>query len=309
MRVTQGMLSSQVLFDIQNNYQQLSNLQNESATGKKINTPSDDPIGVQAVMQYQNETAFDAQYQQNATNAQAQLNYTSTTMTEAQNVLSNARDLAVEGSNSTETTSDMQAIAAEVGQLYNQMVTIGNTQYNGQYIFNGQDTAQAPYPTQAENITPDKATGSLDPSQVSTNTGQVLVNLGNGVTLPVSASGNDFFGQADSSSNAFSLLGQLYSALNSGDTTKVGDLISGIDSALDTMNQVQANVGSLTDRAQLMGTRMSNLSTNLTQQLSNVQDADMATVLTQLSSAMAVQQASLEVGAQALPQSLLSYLK
>lgn len=173
MRVTQGMLSSQILSDIQNNYQQLSTLENESATGHKINTPSDDPIGVQQVMQLANETSFDSQYGQNATNAQAQLNFISSTMTEAQNVLSNARDLALEGANSTETPSDMQAIAAEVGQLYNQMVTIGNTQYNGQYIFNGQDTGTPPYPPQAANLTPDQATGDLDPSTKVTNSGKV----------------------------------------------------------------------------------------------------------------------------------------
>lgn len=316
MRVTQGMLSSQILFNIQNNYQQLSTLENESATGHKINTPSDDPIGVQQVMQLTNETSFDSQYGQNAINAQDQLNFVSSTMTEAQNVLSNARDLALEGSNSTETPSDMQAIAAQVGQLYNQLVTIGNSQYNGQYIFNGQDTDTPPYPPQAANVTPDQATGDLDPSTKTTNSGKVYVNLGNGVTIPVSASGNDFFqaapsgsSSADSSQNAFSLLSQLYTALNNGDVSQVGSLVSGIDSVLDNMNQQQANVGSLIDRAEMMQTRMSNLSTSVTQQLSNVQDADMATVLTQLNSAMTVEQASVEVGAQALPMSLVNFLK
>lgn len=215
----------------------------------------------------------------------------------------------------------MQAIAAQVGQLYNQLVTIGNSQYNGQYIFNGQDTDTPPYPPQAANVTPDQATGELDPSTKTTNSGKVYVNLGNGVTIPVSASGNDFFKAApsgsssssgassDSSQNAFSLLSQLYTALNNGDTSQVGSLVSSIDSVLDNMNQQQANVGSLIDRAQMMQTRMSNLSTSVTQQLSNVQDADMATVLTQLNSAMTVEQASVEVGAQALPMSLVNFLK
>lgn len=309
VRVTQGMLSSQVLSDIEGNYQRLSQLQNESATGKKINSPSDDPIGVQFVMQDNNQLAYDTQYQQNATNAQSQLSYTSSAMTEAQNVLSRARDLAVKGASSTETKSDMQATAAEVGQLYNQMVTIGNSQYNGQYIFNGQNTAQPPYPTQAENLTPDKMKGTLDPAAVTTQNGQNLFSVGSGVTIPVGVSGNDFFGSASSQTNAFGLLGQLYTALNAGDSSKVGGLISQFDSSLNQMNQSQANVGALTDRAQLMQNRMSDLSQNVTKQLSNTQDADMAAVLTQLNSAMAVQQASVQVGAQALPETLLNFLK
>jgi len=309
MRITQGMLSSQVLYDIENNLQQLSRLETEASTGKRINQPSDDPIGVQNVMTYQMEMNFDKEYQQNATNAQSQLNFVSSVMTEAQNIMSRARDLAVEGANSTETSSDMQALASEVGQLYDQMVTIGNSQYNGLYIFNGANTGAAPYPLQAANLSPGQVSGSLDPAQVATNSGQVLMDLGNGVTIPITVSGNQFFGNPASSNNAFQVLSELYSALNSGDHTQVDNLLNSIDSVIDNMNQVQAGVGALVNRAQMMQTRMTDLANSVTQQLSNVDDADMAKVLTNLNSISAVEQASLEVGAQALPMSLVNFLK
>jgi len=309
MRITQGMLSNQVLYDIENNLQQLSKLETEASTGKRINEPADDPIGVQNVMIYQMETNFDQEYHQNATNAQSQLNFLSSVMTEAQNVVSRARDLAVEGANATETPSDMQALASEVGQLYDQLVTIGNSQYNGQYIFNGANTAAAPYPTQAANMSPDAVSGSLDPAQRVTNSGQVYMDLGDGVTLPITVSGNQFFGNQGATNNAFSVLSQLYDALNSGDHTQVDNLLNSLDSVIENMNTVQANVGSLINRAQMMQTRMTDLSNSVTQQLSNVDDADMAQVLTNLNSISAVEQASLEVGAQALPMSLVNFLK
>lgn len=310
MRVTEGMLNSQVLYDIEGNNQRLSNLQQQASTGKKINQPSDNPIGVQDVMRYNNQTAYDAQYQQNAQNAQSQLNFVASTMKEGQSVLSRARDLAVQASNGTNSTSDLQTIASEVGQLYNQMVTVGNSQYNNQYIFNGQNNGQAPYPAQAENVGPAQATASAstDPSKSTTQNGQVLADLGNGVTLPLNTSGNSFFGDPSSSTNTFGLLGNLYTALNSGSTTQVTKILNGLDTRLNLMSQSQADVGARVNRAQLMQTRMSDLSNNVTKQLSNTQDADIAAVITKLNSAMAVQQESLKVGAQALPKTLVDFL-
>lgn len=296
MRVTQGMLSNQVLFDIENNYQRLSEYQNEASTGKKINKPSDDPIGVQFVMQYDSENAYYQQYQQNAAQANATLNYTESAMNEAQTVMKRARDLAVEASTGTESATDMKALSSEVGQLYDQLVTVGNTQYNNQYVFNGQAIDTAPY-------------SDADAASVTTQSGNVLYDLGNGVTLPVNTPGNTFFGNANVSDNAFQLLDQLKQALNNGDTQQAGKLLNGFDSRLNAMSDVQADVGARMNRAQMMQNRMSDLSQNVTKLLANTQGADMAKVLTKLSSAMAVQQASLKVGAQALVPTLVDFLK
>jgi flagellar hook-associated protein 3 FlgL len=296
MRITQGMLSSQMLYDIQGNNQRLSNLQNEAATGHRINNPSDDPIGTGFVIQYKNQSAYDQQFMNNAQTAQGVLNYTDSVMNEAGQVMQRARDLAVQGSSGTLAAGDRQAIAAEVGQLYQQLVTVGNSQYNDQYIFNGQMTSQAPYSSSAAEIT-------------TTDNGQVMYDLGNGVNLPVNIPGNQFFGSSSDSDNAFNVLKQLQTALNNNDQSTIGNLIGQIDSRTNTMLGSQSQVGALTDRAQLMQNRMSDLSQTVTGLLSNVQDADLAKVITDLNTAQTVQTASLEVGAKVIQPSLLDFLK
>lgn len=296
MRITQGMLSSQMLYDIQGNNVRLSNLQNEAATGHRINNPSDDPIGVGFVLQYKNETAYDQQYASNAQTAQGVLNYTSSVMNEASQVISRARDLAVQGSNGTLTESDRQSLAAEVGQLYQQMVTIGNSQYNGQYIFNGQMTNKQPYSVaSAETAT--------------TDGGQVMYDLGNQVNLPVNVPGSQFFGDAGASDNAFGLLKQLQTALTNNDQSTIGKLIGQFDSRSDQMLAGEAQVGALTNRAQLMQNRMSDLTQTVQGLLANVQDADLAKVITDLNTAQTVQTASLEVGAKVIQPTLVDFLK
>jgi len=296
MRVTQGMLSQQMLYDIQGNNQRLSKLQNEAATGKKINSPADDPIGVGFVMQYKNDSAYDAQYQNNATTAQGVLSYTDSAMSEAGQVMQRARDLAVQGSTGTLTANDRQDMAAEVDQLSKQLVAIGNSEFNQQYIFGGQQTSAAPYPAN-------------NPQNVTTDNGHVMYDLGDGVSLNVNVPGNAFFGQASDANNAFAVLSQLKTALQNNDVNTIGSSISAIDSRSSAMMQAQSQIGALSDRAQLMQTRMADMAQNVQGLLANAQDADMAKVITDLNSATAVQTASLQVGARTIQPTLLDFLK
>jgi len=303
MRVTQGMLSQQMVIDIQNNYSRLSTLQNEAATGKKVNTPADNPIAASMIMRYNSELASYQQYQTNATTAGQSLSNTSSTMNQAVQIMQRARDLAVQGASGTVTGSDRQAIASEVNQLYQQLVTVGNSQYNGQYIFAGADTGSAPYPNKNAEQTP-------------TDNGSVLFDVGDGVHIPVNVSGQDFFGapvasgsNSSTSTNAFALLKNLSTDLTNNNGKDVGNLLSQIDTRLSTMNAAQADIGARTDRVNLLQSRLSQLTTNYQTLLSGVQDANMAKVITDLNSAQAVQQASLQVGAQIIQPSLVQFLK
>ncbi|WP_067922433.1 flagellar hook-associated protein FlgL [Alicyclobacillus shizuokensis] len=304
MRITQGMLNQQMLYDLENNTQRLSQLQNEVATGQRINSPADDPIGVGFVMRYNSDIAYYQQYQSNANAAQGFLNYTDTVMNQAIQVIQRARDLAVQGASDTMAPSDREALASEVDQLYQQLVTIGNSQYNGQYIFNGQQTNIAPYPTTgAENAT--------------TDTGSILYDLGDGIEMNVNTPGSQFFGDAvaatdagkGASDNAFDLLLSLSTALKNDDGQAVSQLLGQFDSRLDQMTAAQANVGARLDRIQFEQNRLSDLVNNFQSLLAGVQDADMAQTITDLTTAQTVQQASLAVGARIIVPTLVDFLK
>lgn len=296
MRITQGMLNQQMVTDLENNYGQLSQLQNEVATGKRINTPADDPVGAGLVMQYNAQLAYYGQYQNNAQAAQQWLSNSDTTMSQAQSVLQRARDLAVQGASDSETQSDRTTIASEVDQLYQQMVTVGNTEYNGQYIFGGSNTGSAPYPTSgAENTT--------------TDSGNILYDVGDGTHIAVNTTGNQYFGVAGASDNTFSLISQLSTDLKTNDGTAVSNLLGQFDSRLNSMAASQADVGARTNRVTLVQNRLQSLTNNMQTELSNVEDANMGQVITSLTTAQSVQQASLEVASQVLVPTLASFLK
>ncbi|MCL6593453.1 MAG: flagellar hook-associated protein FlgL [Alicyclobacillus sp.] len=302
MRVTQGMLNQQMLLDLQTNTARLSELQTQVSTGKRINAPADDPVGVVFVMRYKSDVQYYQQYQDNATAAQGWLNYTESAMNQAQQVLQRARDLAVQGASDTLSATDREALAAEVNQLYQQLVTIGNSQYNGQYVFAGLQTNQPPY----------------DANQAvtqSTDTGPLLYDVGDGVELQVNTPGSDFFGQGTSnpppadSDNAFAVLLNLSSDLKSNNGQAVSDVIQQIDSRLSQMSAQQALVGARLDRVQFEQNRLSDLVNNFQTLLAGVQDTDMAKTITDLNTAQSVQQAALAVGARVIVPTLVDFLK
>jgi flagellar hook-associated protein 3 FlgL len=309
MRITQGIMTQQLLTDIQNNYQRLATLQNEVATGKRINKASDDPIGAGFVMRYKSNLAYYQQYSDNAGAAESYLNTLDSTMDQAVQIMQQARTYAVQGSNGTLQDTDRQKIAAAVDQLYEQLVNVGNAQYQDNYLFNGQMTKTAPY-------------SMANAMAESTDGGAILYDIGDETPLAVNVTGTRFFGDADTndvstpqgvaidpSDNAFSLLKQLKTALESGTSQDVGNLLSKFDSRLEKMLQARAEVGAKTNRVKMTSSRLDDLIQNTETLLSNTEDADMTKLIVDLKAAENVHQASLQVGARIITPTLLDFLK
>src|SRR4051812_6776578 len=100
-RVTQGMLNNQLLRNINSNLTRINNHQNELSTGRKINKPSDDPVGISFSLRYRSEVSATEQYESNVDAAISWLDYTDDALGQANSVIQRARDLAVQGANGT----------------------------------------------------------------------------------------------------------------------------------------------------------------------------------------------------------------
>src|SRR5690349_15263638 len=144
-RVTQSMMNTQLLRNLNHNLRNMNKLQNQLATGRTINRPSDDPVGLSFAMRYRSELSANDQYQENVDSAVSWLEYTDDTMDQANSVLQRVRELAVEGANGSNPQAALDAIKSEVEELYGQLVYIGNSNFNGKHVFNGQLTDVEPY--------------------------------------------------------------------------------------------------------------------------------------------------------------------
>jgi flagellar hook-associated protein 3 FlgL len=290
-RITDSMTSRTVLADIENVQQQLTTTQNRLSSGKQLTKPSDDPFGTSRALLYRGELAANTQYQANTDQATSWLNTTDTALGSISSDAGRARDLLLQGANGTLSQTDKDAIADELDQLADSIKTAGNTQYAGNYIFAGTATKTQPF-----------AVGGAD--TYAGNSQTINREIGQSVTMPVNVTGDTVV------SPVLAAIRQAALDLRAGGTPAnlgTSDL-KALDAATDNIAETQAIVGARQNRLTAASGRLQQLNVAQSQQLSNVEDADMAQTMIDFSTQSAVYQAALKAGANLIQPSLMNFL-
>ncbi|MEK4734127.1 flagellar hook-associated protein FlgL [Paenibacillus sp. FSL L8-0641] len=306
MRVTNNMLSSQLLLNLNRNSERMNNTQNQMATGRKLNKPSDDPVGITYSLRYRSELSSNEQYQRNVDSAVSWLDFNDTVMDQAGQIMQRVRELTVQASTGTNPQSALDSINKEIGQLKEQMIDVVNSQLNGKYIFNGQTYDKKPYdlPLNADNTHDTSGAASI-----ATDTGNVNFIVGENVALPINVTGNEVVGISTDADNLFTIFNQLSAALATGDIKASGDQLANIDSRVEKMLKVRSEMGAKSNRVELMQSRLSDLKVNLTDLQSKTEDADYAELLMNSKIQENIYNASLSAGAKIISASLVDFLR
>ncbi|KAA8756249.1 flagellar hook-associated protein FlgL [Paenibacillus sp. UASWS1643] len=306
MRITNNMLSSQLLLNLNRNAQQMNNTQTQLATGRKINKPSDDPVGITYSLRYRAELSSNEQYQKNVDSAVSWLEFNDTVMNQAGNVMQRLRELTVQASTGTNPQSALDSINEEVQQLKEQLVDISNSKLNGKYIFNGETYDVKPYDF------PTNADGSFDTTNaasVVTDKGKINFIVGESVQLPINVDGNEVFGTGIEDDNLYVIMNTIMKALSDGDQKELSGQLDNIDSRMDKMLAIRSEIGAKTNRVDLMMGRLDDLGINLTNLQSKVEDADYAELAIQSKIQENIYNASLSAGAKIISPSLVDFLR
>lgn len=293
-RITQSMLSTSLLADLQNITSKLSQTQNKLSSGKEIQKPSDDPFGTSRALQFRADLAANRQYQSNVGEASAWQDATDLSLGQIGDLTQRARDLLVQGANGTTGPAGRASIATEIDQIIESIKSEGNTQYAGRYIFAGSMTTTAPYtPDGLDNYAGDGATISRE--------------IGPGVQVPLNVTGASVIG--DGATGLLATLRGISSDLKTNNSASLqsGDLAK-LDTALDAITATRATVGARTNRLETAMSRLQQTEQTTMGLLSNTEDADMAKTLIDLSQQQVVYQAALKAGAQIVQPSLMDFL-
>lgn len=300
IRVTSGMMSMQMLSNLNRNLNRMDNMSNQISTGRKINKPSDDPVGVTYALRYRAELAANEQYQTNTDAAVSWLDTTDSNMQQALDVIKRLKELAIQGSNGTLSGSDLEAVNLEVDELKNHLVDIGNTQIRGKYIFNGETYDQMPYQLSG---------GVTEFADVETDNGGVIYSISQQVTFQINTSGNEFFGSKTETDNIFRIIDNLSVALNSEDQDAVSQQLENIESRSNKMQAALSEVGARSNRIELVQNRLLDQNLNFTTLQSKTEDADVASLMIQATSAQTIYEASLKSSAQIMQPSLMDFMR
>ena len=141
MRITNHMVTSSSLRNMQKSMQRVSTLNEQVTTGKKISAPSEDPVV--AIRALKLRTTCDQLDQYKNKNVKDALNWLDTTQTSIQNIYDRLDDVYVyceQGATDTYQTKDRNTIISELYALKEAIYSEGGTTYAGRYLFSGYKT-------------------------------------------------------------------------------------------------------------------------------------------------------------------------
>jgi len=141
MRITNKMMTNNVLHNINNNKNLLSTLENQYSTGKKIQKPSDDPIiAVRALKLRTNLSEITQYVDKNIPDALSWMDTTESSLGVINQVLRQMNTYCNQGANDTLTAEDRNSIVANLEELKQHIYQEGNSNYAGRYVFSGYKT-------------------------------------------------------------------------------------------------------------------------------------------------------------------------
>ncbi len=311
MRVTPSSFSNSLVDQLDLLASQQNHLQNEVSTGRRIQTPDDDPVGMSLVMGWQAEGQSLAQYQQNIASLQTQATASYNAINSLKTISDRAGEIATLA-DGTKSQADLKNYAIEVTQLIQQAVQLANGQQDGAYLFGGTRTDQPPF-----TVTTD-ANGVVTGVTYQGNAATASVEIDQKATVSALVPGANTSGTGPrglitdprSGADFFNHLISLQNHLQAGDTTGIAktDRAALLQDENNLISQIASN-GVLQSRLAAAASLASSRATAITGQISNEADANLADTITQLNRTQTAYQAAIQSGANIMRLSLLDYIQ
>jgi len=138
MRITNAMMINNSLTNIAANKAQMSTLDNQLSTLKKISRPSEDPIIAIRALRLRSSLSEVTQYlDKNIPDANSWLSVTQGSLEETNDIVSDLYKYCNQGSTDTFATSERATIADSLTNLKEAFYSQGNVDYAGRYVFTG----------------------------------------------------------------------------------------------------------------------------------------------------------------------------
>ena len=290
MRVDPTYISNLVgsLDQTQASEQQLSA---ELSSGASITSLSMNPVGSGQNALLLNQIQQDDSFTQSADLVTGRLQVADSALGSVVSELTQAISLATSANNGTMNASDVKSIANQISGVLGEVQSLANTSYQGQYIFAGGQTGQAPF-----------STSTVATPAVTSYNGDENVNdleLPNGQKIQLNVPGDQIF-LGSGSNSVFGALNALVADYSSG-TVNTGKAVSdteALSTALNYVSQQRVTIDTSMTQLTAASSAVTNEQTQLTTAQTNLMQADIPSISTQLASAETQQTALEDVIAQ-----------
>jgi len=263
------------------------------STGKRINSAKDDAAGLAISSSMTSQIKGMNQGVRNANDGISMAQTAEGALDEVSNNLQRMRELEVQKSNGTYSTSDIANIKTEQDALAKQISNVlTNTSFNGVKLFDGTAAVAPATTTTAKTIKVQAGANASD---------SIDLNLGSSLSEAATGSGSTLTGGG---------VGTVVVATTTNGTTTVaaGGTLQNYDDAISLVSNRRASLGAAQNQLQSAVNNLTSNATNLSDAKSRIEDTDFSSETTALAKAQILSQASTAMLSQA-NQSQQSVLK
>lgn len=290
-------MANQMKRNLNHNLINMDQQQQQLSTGKKLNSPSDNPAGLVKSLRLRTNMNENEQFLKNIDEAESFMETTDSALGNINEILQRVRELGVKAANGTNDADSERAIALEIRQLNDQLKMIANTTYGTKNIFAGRNVTEQP-------CQGDKWLG---------NSESLELEIGVGVAIPINLTNqsmNNFFSNAtDPDQGIFNMMENLAQCVEGGKADEVNTALGELDTKINDLLFARSTIGAKINRLDLQKSRLESTQTEYTSLLAQNEDADMAEVIMNLKMQENVYRASLSAGARIIQPSLVDFLR
>lgn len=266
----------------------LSTLQERLASGKRINRPSDDPNGAEAVLRLRTSQTEVEQFRRNAENVSQKLSTADDVLTSYEPLLDRIRALVSRGLTTTTTQEAKNALATEIDALRERILSIANTKSSDEYVFGGIRQGEPPFNPQTAAPAPNPTSAQYIQIEPGANA------IAAGVTAETIFS--------DAASTVFTDLTNAAAALRgtgneANDRTTLLNTQSRLEIYGNAASLAHAKIGAITNITEFANDRLSTDALNFNARVANLEDADFAATATEFAAVNNALEATLQVTA------------
>jgi len=284
-----------LLSNINKSKERILQWQAQLAAMKRVLKPSDDPQAAQIIVRLNGMLDRNAQYAKNVEEGKSAMGATNTALGNFADIMDQARQTITSAINNPD-PSALSSYADRIDQLLSDAVDTANTQFNGRYLFGGTQTTSPPF-----ILAPDRSAVTTNPAGI---TGTIQYPVGEGVATTVNIDGQDAFG----GTSPFDLLIQVRDEMRAGIVPTQAEM-DAATAAVNHANDESAQAGSLLQTLGANGDQLDQQRTQIQSLLSAQQDVDVSDLVMKLKTEQNTLDATLNVGAQILPKSLVDFLQ
>jgi flagellar hook-associated protein 3 FlgL len=289
MRVTNSMMTATVKRNLFRQAEQLAKKQETMASGKRINRPSDDPLGYGKVLDYRKTLTSLGQYDRNIQNAKNRTEFIETTLEGVEELMVDAKNWAVNQSASA--SMDREAAITSVQNIREQILQMSNSKMGNVYVFAGFQTLTPPFASDGT---------------YNGDNGYYSVMTADNMEMQVEADGSRIF---QGTEDVFDALDQLIVGLQTDDVALIHDQIDRFEQAQGQVQMVRAESGAKYQQLQLVEQQTAKLKLTFEEMMDSTEKAIIEETVIDFNNQELAYELALNAAAKIIQPTLMDFLR